>query len=392
MIKHGWLLIPATFFFIAPPVNAAIFSGLGIPEDSSFSRAIDVSPDGKVVVGSVAEAGAFYWKNGLMTVLGPDTLWASGASYDGSIIVGIGRAETMFELEAFVWSADEAFYLGNLSDVGNHSGAYDVSYSGSVVIGTGESEMEGGSGYIITVQEAFRWTEEDGMIGLGNLQGGLFSSHALGVSADGSIVVGYSGFESGIEACRWTVDGGMVGLGDLMGGNFYSKAFDVSADGSVVTGYSESTSGYEAFRWENDVMFGLDDLPGGTFYSEAWGVSADGSVIVGFSDCGGDILGATNTYDYDKCNLIELGVEAFIWDAEHGMRNLKGLLEGEYGLDLNGWTLLHAYSISADGMTIVGDGVNPDGYYEGWIATIPEPSTVILLCLGIPVLVVIRRV
>jgi len=41
-----------------------------------------------------------------------------------------------------------------------------------------------------------------------------------------------------------------------------------------------------------------------------------------------------------------------------------------------------AYGVSADGLTIVGGGINPDGHPEGWVATIPEPATLILLGLG----------
>ena len=42
---------------------------------------------------------------------------------------------------------------------------------------------------------------------------------------------------------------GMVGLGDLPGGDFSSIAQDVSDDGSVVVGIGNSASGEEAFRW-----------------------------------------------------------------------------------------------------------------------------------------------
>lgn len=35
-----------------------------------------------------------------------------------------------------------------------------------------------------------------------------------------------------------------------------------------------------------------------------------------------------------------------------------------------------------DGLTIVGWGYNPDGYDEAWIATIPEPTTLLLLGFG----------
>jgi hypothetical protein len=48
------------------------------------------------------------------------------------------------------------------------------------------------------------------------------------------------------------------------------------------------------------------------------------------------------------------------------------LAGGASGLD--GWYLQEARSVSADGMTIVGYGYNPDGQFEGWIATL-YPST-----------------
>ena len=49
-------------------------------------------------------------------------------------------------------------------------------------------------------------------------------SSALDVSADGSVVVGVSDFGSGPEPFRWTEAEGMVGLGDLPGGDFWSLA------------------------------------------------------------------------------------------------------------------------------------------------------------------------
>jgi len=58
------------------------------------------------------------------------------------------------------------------------------------------------------------------MVGLGDLPGGSFSSYADGVSANGSVVVGYGNSANGNEAFRWTQGTGMVGLGDLSGGIF----------------------------------------------------------------------------------------------------------------------------------------------------------------------------
>jgi probable HAF family extracellular repeat protein len=60
------------------------------------------------------------------------------------------------------------------------------------------------------------------MVGLGDLVGGTFDSTARGTSANGSIVVGQSSSVNGNEAFRWTQTTGMVGLGDFPGGSFFS--------------------------------------------------------------------------------------------------------------------------------------------------------------------------
>jgi len=48
------------------------------------------------------------------------------------------------------------------------------------------------------------------------------------------------------------------------------------------------------------------------------------------------------------------------------------LLIDEYGLDLTGWKLTNAMDISADSLTIVGAGINPEGNYEAWIVRFSE--------------------
>jgi PEP-CTERM putative exosortase interaction domain len=208
------------------------------------------------------------------------------------------------------------------------------------------------------------------MVGLGDLEGGEYWSSAAATSANGSVVVGYGSSASGGEAFRWTSGGGMVGLGDLAGGTFGSTASGVSADGLVVVGYGNSSSGQEAFRWTSEGgMVGLGDLAGGAFYSEAKGVSADGSIVVGSSSS------ALNSY-YG---------EAFYWTESGGMQSLKDVLTN-LGVDLTAWDsttwkLTAATGISADSKTIVGYGFN-GGSPEAWVATIPEPATVVLIGLG----------
>jgi probable extracellular repeat, HAF family len=173
------------------------------------------------------------------------------------------------------------------------------------------------------------------LIWLGTLPGGFWSD-AYGVSADGSVVVGYAQNAAGQwSAFRWTEAGGMQDLGTLPGG-CCSSAYGVSADGSVVVGWAYSVGQWRAFRWT--AAGGMQDL--GTLggrESVAYGVSADGSVVVGVArNAAGD-------------------GRAFRWTALGGMEDLNTTYAS---LLTNGSVLLVARAISPDGRYIVGWGVN----------------------------------
>ena len=71
------------------------------------------------------------------------------------------------------------------------------------------------------------------------------------------------------------------------------------------------------------------------------------------------------------------------------MRPLQVILTS-LGIDLTGWWLSNATGVSADGLTIAGRGTH-NGALEGWIAVIPEPSTALLMGLGLVVLGARRR-
>ena len=229
-------------------------------------------------------------------------------------------------------------------------------------------------------------------------------TRAHAISADGSVIVGGAGFCSFMpdaSAFRWKTDGDITYLEHLPGG-VQASATDVSADGSVVVGYDSdrylSASGWmEAFCWTEDGgIIGLGDLPGGASWSEARAVSADGSVVVGRASTGyttlpKSVAGPTEgTLQIQSPDPIPV-FEAFIWTESGGMRNLREVLTSICGLDLNGWTLTTATDVSADGLTVVGTGINPDGNSEAWIATIPEPATVALLAGGFVALVLRKR-
>ncbi|RIK66447.1 MAG: PEP-CTERM sorting domain-containing protein [Planctomycetota bacterium] len=353
----GVVLLVASSAHAAPKPS---FMGLGhLYPQREPSVAFGVSADGSVVVGrSTNSTGngadeAFRWTEeagmvGLGDLSGGEfDSTASAVSGDGSIVVGYGTSATSQPLNAVRWTqATGMMSLGDLPGGLNHGAVGDISADGTTIVGLSSSSFSGA--------EAFRWTQATGMVGLG-----VPSSAALGVSADGSVIVGY--MNSSPRPFRWTAETGAVNLGLPPNGSNRGFAQDVSADGSVVVGYTERPTGEnQGFVWrEGEGYQTLGFLVGHT-QSEVHGLSADGTRFVGYSRGGGNF-------------------KAVIWNGAHRIRDLKEMLELDFGLDLTGWELWEAYAISADGTTIVGGGENPQGAREAWRAVIPEPASAFIV-------------
>ena len=61
---------------------------------------------------------------------------------------------------------------------------------------------------------------------------------------------------------------------------------------------------------------------------------------------------------------------AFIWTRAMGMKRLRDYLIELGATGLEGWRLDIAQAMSLDGSVIVGSGVNPEGYIDGFVATV----------------------
>jgi MYXO-CTERM domain-containing protein len=166
---------------------------------------------------------------------------ANAVSTDGTVIVGGSSSANSGEgsSEAFKLTKGTGMVgLGDLPGGGFASDAQAVSADGSVIVGYGTTA---------TGMEAFRWTQNTGMVGLGHLPGGSGSSQARGVSADGTTVVGWT---DGAGAFIWDATHGMRSLDYLLRTEFGlhdgpgqdAWAMGVSADGLTIVGYS-GTSG-----------------------------------------------------------------------------------------------------------------------------------------------------
>jgi probable HAF family extracellular repeat protein len=218
-----------------------------LPGGAEFSVAEGISADGAIIVGQSASAlgkEAFRWTEGSGLVgLGdlPGGAFSSTAlaiSGDGSTIAGVGT--TASGSEVFLWT--ESAGIVGLGFAGTPTA---VSDDGSVVVGTVGPNNYGPN----DTSEAFRWSAEDGLVGLGHFPGGQ-ASYGLGVSGDGTLVVGHSRGEA-LHAFIWDEANGLrrldqvlSGLGaDLTGWGILSGAHDISTDGTWIVGYGQNPSG-----------------------------------------------------------------------------------------------------------------------------------------------------
>lgn len=340
---------------IGNSAHAGYFQGIGdLPGGlyRSFSRGI--SGDGLIITGnSVNQSGAqqaFRWnaQTGMVplpsTPFGPFSS-SQGISRDGTTIfaslVGTGNP-------SFRWSEASGFEsLGAiLSGYSPTSTNALLSTNGSVIVGGATLPN---SPFGVSLQPG-RWSNSSGVTGFGNYPDSLICCGvATAVSGDGSIVIGtvndsptYAHDRK--QAFRWTESTGMTGLGwlpgadPLTGGSF---AYGITEDGNVIVGVSASATGLQPFRWTQDtgmVSLGVNLVPGG--------ISGDGSKIYGSGVSGPSI--------WDSVNGVRSAVEVFIAS----------------GLDFAGWTIGEIRGMSRDGMTLTGNGINPNGDSEAWVANL----------------------
>jgi probable HAF family extracellular repeat protein len=330
--------------FCTAPAASQTFAGLGFLAGGSFSYGNGANTDATVVVGASGSSSgrrAFRWTPGggmvsLGTLTGGNSSDGYSTTPDGTVFVG--RSGSSSGDRAFRWTSAGMVNLGVLPG-GFSSYAYDVSADGSVVVGYT---------FFLSGSQAYRWTEAGGMENIGTLGGPSAIAHA--VSADGSVITGVSASFSSDEAFRWTSSGGMVSLGTIAGGE--SIGLDITPDGTTIVGESGFNGSHRAFRWTQ--ASGMVDLGAlaGAEESFAYGVSADGQRVVGWdSRSGGSVS------------------HAWLVTPDLGMVDLNAYLPS-LGIDLTGWELQVATTITADGSTIVGYGLH-NGLTEAWVATVP---------------------
>jgi probable HAF family extracellular repeat protein len=341
-------------FALAAPAALAdpLYSATFLPADFT---AYGIGNDGSVV-GSGINADflgrAFVWKDGTTTflpTLGGPSAYATATA--GGVVVGASQSGDF--TRGFIYRDGDIQRIGTL--YGGDSYAYGINASGQVV---GASTDAAGN------SRAFLYSGGT-LTDLGTLGGS--TAQASGINDAGMIVGGSqpgAAFPNDGAHAFLYHNGTMQDLGTLGGGFSWADAIN---DAGQVAGVSliAGDVAWHPFLYSGGVMHDLGSF-GGTS-GEARAINAAG-VVVGYSSFAG--FGFSHAFVYANGSLIDLN------DVTEGL-----------GIQV----LMDAVGINDAGQ-IVTNSCNEFGYCAPVLLTpVPEPSAVLLLLAGTPVLLWRRK-
>lgn len=211
----------------------------------------------------------------------------------------------------------------------------------------------------------------------------------IDISTDGSVIVGYSTTDAGVEAVIWTEDAGLRNIGSLYPNpDRFTATLAIAYDDSdgAVHGFAGRDEVATLFRWTEDEGM-VDILPASSYSSlNFFRSSAGGSAMPGFFDAGSkpgftDLLPLVWSRENgvveiplppnmtvgiaDACsddgNII-VGVagddlvldQVFIWTPEQGSHLLTDFAREFLRVSFGEWLPAGWFNVSGDGSNIAG--------------------------------------
>lgn len=396
------------------------FTGIGTLPGDTGSAAFGVSDDGTVVVGhsfddaDEPEAILFKIATGTLVPIGQPDGWTASTAHgvdvdhEGTVHVTGNGLNTDANRQAFYYSSVNGGFFYNIPFLAGEEPETGTSLGERLRISPeGEPMVVGRSSRGSDPDHAFLWRSAfpDSSLDLGHVPPTDHPSYAhdLGYFLDAQSVIrtrvvgmGFTAFPYGGSrpgAFSWSSE---TSLNSFLGFLDQSPTHDsqsfargVSKDGRYIVG----TGTYESFCGLNRqaYLYDVNDqdpedtsapqrplklcsnpdypnsrllgyVPGHEGFSDALAVALDGSVVVGRAR-------SVILVQMGECYFGDPHPIAMIWDPYNGARDLKGVLESDYGLDLTGWVLHEARGISSDGTVIVGMG-EYEGEPQGWVAVV----------------------
>ena len=308
---------------------------------------LSMNGDGTKIVGTNFGGEAVYWSDSTGTqVMGIGKMW--GIS-DNDRIFG-ELANDVENWEAALIENGETTLLGNIE----HGNSCDAFYSHG--LGISSDGLTGvGMGWKDCKTSAFYWTDDSGIIELGQYLGE--STKAQAVSGDGQLIGGWAQ-TSNRATCLWDRDGHITLIGSLQENSDYGEVHAINNDGTQVVGYCSGGAGNntEGFIWtaQNGMVgLGVPSNSAATNRSLAMDISENNVVV-------GQYLNETPIF-YKAC----------IYTEETGQFvNLQEYLFDLGMIEINDWDLQRALCVSDDGNTIAGYGKDPQNNWTGWLINI----------------------
>jgi len=223
---------------------------------------------------------------------------------------------------------------------GNWGDAWSTNRNGSIIVGLS---------WYCPGAEGFQWTPQQGMVGLGYPPSA--SSRATAISQDGSTIVGF--YEDPTQGFRRPVRW-ISGSTDLfVGSDVPGEAIGVSSDGSQIVGQAaDDTGNGRAFYYTSSGgLIDLGVLGGNKTYQ---------SVAIGLSD-NGIVIGTT-------INPFNWSSQPFVWTSHMGLRSMQAAFFHNGAVIPSGLSLSGVLAISSDGSTIVGLWTDANLHQGLWMA------------------------
>lgn len=342
---------------------APAFFGVGICQGSISSEVNGVAANGGTFIGAVGDcqnsedtfsnyaAAVLFQPNGSSVLPQENSSRASsalGISADGKIKVGFVGGDACY------WDASNQFHLLPSRHPGD-SAAFGVSSDGST-IGGYLPALEGSTPNAMF--DAVLWATGGTGYSVPERPSTYDTAEITSLSGDGQMACGFTirygendnvRVVVGAEGAFRLKSGGNMELLPSLGNTDTTIATGISKDGIYVVGQSAD----QAVLWSDDNRISpLQNPTGGT--SIATAVSDQfGRIVVGWSR-----------------NNDTLETTALLWNNEQP-RTIRGLLNNTYKVNTGLWQIATAACISSDGYTVGGQGTNPEGKFEGWIAVLP---------------------
>jgi len=205
------------------------------------------------------------------------------------------------------------------------------------------------------------------------------SSEATCLAPDAEVLAGtlYQLSSDTRRACAWWFESAATGyqpllLEDLPGGAESCQAHDLGGPSHKmrIVGWGTTSSGKRPCTWPRAsgsslVPFGSPtELPvlGDTVEGAAFAVNGDGSVIAGY------------LFDGNEAYAVRWLRTGSGPNAPFGApQKVSDLIASKAIPGSTGWQLRWVTKLSKDGRTMIGDGANPAGDTEGWVAHVPVP-------------------